>query len=79
MDSINAPAMRQGVQDSVAVVVLLTTGYMGRPFCQQELRWAKVRRLPLPTSSSRATFLPSTSNGLSTFKHTNVAIKITIH
>ena len=33
--------MHEGVRKSKAIIVLLTSGMMARPFCQKELRWAK--------------------------------------
>eukprot|EP01048_Picozoa_sp_COSAG05_P028387 COSAG05_NODE_8777_length_672_cov_1.333333_1_plen_41_part_10 len=39
MDDITEIHMKQGIEESVAVLVVLTTGVMGRPFCQKEMRW----------------------------------------
>ena len=33
--------MEDGVKSSSVLLLLLTQGTLGRPFCQQEIRWAK--------------------------------------
>lgn len=40
MEEITESGMKEGVQKSKAMIVLLTSGMMGRPFCQKEMRWA---------------------------------------
>ena len=45
MDDITETHMKQGIEESVAVLIVLTTGVMGRPFCQKEMRWAQENRL----------------------------------
>ena len=45
MDDITETHMKQGIEESVAVLVVLTTGVVGRPFCQKEMRWAQENRL----------------------------------
>lgn len=45
MDQIDLAAMKEGIRNSVAVLVLLTPGMMGRKYCQQELTWAQQYQL----------------------------------
>ena len=40
MEEITESGMKEGVQKSKALIVLLTSGMMGRPFCQKEMKWA---------------------------------------
>jgi hypothetical protein len=40
MEEITESGMKEGVVKSKALIVLLTSGMMGRPFCQKEIRWA---------------------------------------
>ena len=37
---LTATGMENGVSQSRNVVLFLSSGYMGRPFCLKELRWA---------------------------------------